>query len=72
MKKLRRLTDNPEHYQGDVEPIDLIVSLGYGKAYCVCNIIKYVSRYDKKGEPFNDLLKAKQYLGWLIQLESND
>lgn len=62
---------HPAHYNADVEPIDLIISLGHGPSYCVCNIIKYVSRYKKK-EGMKDLLKAKQYLDWLIELESHE
>lgn len=67
MAKLKK--PNAKHYVGDVEPIDLIVSLGLGPAHCRANIIKYISRYDRKGEAMGDLLKAKQYLEWLIELE---
>ena len=64
-------TFHPDHYLGKVEPIDLIISLGLGPAYCRANIIKYISRYDKK-DGMKDLLKAKQYLEWLIELETKD
>jgi hypothetical protein len=70
---MTRLTKqvHPDHYQGDVEPIDLIVSLGIGPEVCVGNILKYVSRYKRKGG-WKDLLKAKQYLDWLMELEKEN
>ena len=61
---------HPQHYQGEVEPIDLIISCGYGPDYCAGNVIKYVARYHKKGGIY-DLKKAQQYLEWLIELEEN-
>lgn len=63
----------PSHYvNGGVEPIDLFKSLGIFRAACQANIIKYVSRYDKKGEALRDLKKAKQYLEWLIEEVEGD
>ena len=32
-------------------------------------VIKYISRYRYKGSPAEDLLKARQYLEWLMEFE---
>ena len=55
------------HYDGDLEPIDLIESqrLGFHEG----NIIKYVSRWRRKGG-LSDLYKAKVYLTRLIEIET--
>lgn len=55
------------HYTGDIEPIDLIESqrLGFHEG----NIIKYVSRYRRKGG-LNDLRKAQIYLDRLVKIEA--
>ena len=39
------------------------------KGFCRINILKYVTRYDRKNG-LEDLEKAKDYLDRLIQLES--
>lgn len=61
---------NQDHYVSDnplgVEPIDLIRSLGILEPFARACIIKYVSRYPKKGG-LEDLKKAQVYLGWLIE-----
>lgn len=52
------------HYAGDngVQTFDLILSSGAGVPFCVGNILKYASRYGKKGG-YNrkDLLKIIHY-----------
>ena len=68
--------NHPNHYQtdGGLEVIDIIKSvLGEGyEAYCIGNIIKYVSRYKKKNG-LEDLKKARVYLGFVIDyLESKE
>lgn len=57
---------NPDHYDADVQPIDLIEAqeLGFHEG----NIVKYVSRWDKKGG-LEDLQKANWYLQRLIDIE---
>lgn len=59
----------PAHYQrGGIETIDYIrATLGDEgfAAYCLGNVLKYVSRFrDKDG--VQDLEKARVYLGWAI------
>jgi len=57
----------PEHYtQCGIEPIEYIKGLGILEPYCVANIVKYISRYKNKNG-VEDLLKARQYLDWLIE-----
>ena len=61
---------NPEHYcSGGIECLDAIKAsmpheafVGYLKG----NVIKYIWRYDKKGQPYKDLQKALFYLRRLI------
>ena len=39
-----------QHYSSDqIQTLDLIESCGDGEAFCRSNILKYASRYDKKG-----------------------
>jgi sugar/nucleoside kinase (ribokinase family) len=54
-------TQGSEHYHTeDVEPIDLIISLGYGEGFCAGSIIKYASRF-KKTQKLDDLKKVADY-----------
>ena len=53
----------PKHYEGSIEPIDLIESQGLD--FNEGNVIKYVSRHKKKNG-LEDLLKARFYLERLI------
>ncbi len=43
------------------QTLDLIQSVGDAESFCRSNAIKYLSRYDKKGVPKNDILKAIHY-----------
>lgn len=63
----------PSHYhQNGIDVIDFAemqlpdVQL---KGFHRINVLKYVTRYDKKGTPLDDLKKAKFYLDKLIELE---
>jgi len=57
------------HYRSAIQPWDYIVANNIG--YLEGNIIKYVSRWKKKGG-VEDLYKAQHYLEKLIQLEMGD
>lgn len=63
------------HYNG-TECLDAIrgsMSLAGFQDFCKGNVIKYLWRYRLKGEPLADLLKARDYLNWLIEsVEGND
>ena len=52
------------HYtskENNVQTLDLIESVGDAEAFCRSNAIKYLSRYDKKGQAKRDILKALHY-----------
>lgn len=61
--------DKPRHYVegGGIEPLDFIESRGLN--YFEGNIVKYVSRYKKKGG-VEDLEKARYYLNRLIEQQT--
>ncbi len=65
------LVNQPPHYRaGDVECIEAIeAALGEGyKYYLQGSIIKYIWRYEHKGNPEQDLRKADWYLERLIDI----
>ncbi|MBQ8933908.1 MAG: DUF3310 domain-containing protein [Lachnospiraceae bacterium] len=64
--------NHPQHYGGKYETIDVIRDILEAETdakvgYYMGNVIKYVSRYRKKGNPVQDLQKAQVYLGWAIK-----
>lgn len=59
--------NSPPHYtNGGIETIDFIEAKDLN--YRLGNVIKYVSRAEKKGEPLQDLKKALWYLQRDIEL----
>ena len=74
-KSLKDLTDYVNstyegHYtsdQGDnVQTLDIIESVGDAKSFCRSNAIKYLTRYEKKGQAKRDILKAAHYCFCLL------
>ena len=60
-----------QHYaNGNFQTLDLIESIGDAEAFCRSNAIKYLSRYDKKGRPQDDILKAVHYCVLLYYFSS--
>jgi hypothetical protein len=65
---------NPDHYKLSdgsevINLIDLLVEgLPPQEAYRLGSIIKYLARYRKKGDPVENLEKAKNFLQFLIDL----
>ena len=52
------------HYtsdQNNTQTLDLIQSVGDAEAFCRSNAIKYLARYDRKGQAKRDILKAMHY-----------
>ena len=53
------------HYTSDrnenIQTLDIIESVGDAKSFCRSNAIKYLTRYDKKGQEKRDILKAAHY-----------
>ena len=55
---------NSGHYtseQNSTQTLDLIQSVGDAESFCRSNAIKYLARYDKKGQAKRDILKAMHY-----------
>ena len=52
-----------KHYSSvdGIQTLDLIDAVGDAPAFCSSNAIKYLARYDKKGFPESDILKAIHY-----------
>lgn len=62
-----------QHYSaGDdkIQTLDLIEACGDGEAFCRSNILKYASRYDKKGSARMDIMKVLHYA--VLLLNFND
>ena len=59
------------HYStGGVQTLDLIDSVGDAEAFCRSNVLKYASRYDRKGSARKDIIKIIHY--GLLLLHFND
>jgi len=62
------------HYtskENNVQTLDLIESVGDAESFCRSNAIKYLSRYDKKGQAKRDILKAMHYCLLLYYFSGN-
>lgn len=55
-------TTGSEHYKSEesVEPIELIISLGFAEGFCLGSIIKYAARF-KRTQNLSDLKKISDY-----------
>lgn len=67
------MVNHPKHYtKGGIETLDFILAKVEGlspqEAVLVGHIIRYVSRYNDKFKPLEDLKKAKFYLDKLIEV----
>ena len=61
------------HYsKHGIQTLDLIDSVGDASAFCRSNILKYASRYDKKGTPKLDIQKIIHYAVLLYHFEGLD
>lgn len=62
--------NHPSHYADkSIEVIDYIrdtLTKEEFEGYCIGNVLKYVSRWRKKGGE-EDLEKAQVYLGWAVE-----
>ena len=59
------------HYStGGVQTLDLIDSVGDAEAFCRSNVLKYASRYDRKGSARKDIIKIIHY--GILLLHFND
>ena len=58
--------NKPEHYQySSIQPIDVVNA--WGLDFYLGNVVKYLSRYQHKGKPREDLEKALWYLNKKIE-----
>ena len=65
-KKYIKDTYSQHYSNGNFQTLDLIESIGDAEAFCRSNAIKYLSRYNKKGRPQDDILKAVHYCVCLL------
>lgn len=75
IEELRQYITNTytQHYSaGDdkIQTLDLIEACGDGEAFCRSNILKYASRYDRKGSARRDIMKILHYA--VLLLNFND
>jgi len=64
-----------QHYSvGDdkIQTLDLIEACGDGEAFCRSNILKYASRYDKKGTARMDIMKVLHYAVLLMHFNDKN
>jgi hypothetical protein len=64
-----------QHYSaGDdkIQTLDLIEACGDGEAFCRSNILKYASRYDKKGTSRRDIMKILHYAVLLMHFNDKN
>lgn len=63
---LRGVRDmKPNHYKMKIQPIEYIMANKLD--FCSGNIVKYASRWDRRGEPYSDLCKIIEYAKILIE-----
>jgi hypothetical protein len=64
-----------QHYSAGsdkIQTLDLIEACGDGEAFCRSNILKYASRYDKKGTARRDILKILHYAVLLMHFNDKN
>lgn len=62
--KIGTVDEPPIHYDGGIEPVKFIQS--HSMDFLQGNVIKYVTRYKKKGQPLEDLNKARAYIDLML------
>ena len=77
LEELRQYITNTyrAHYSaGDdkIQTLDLIEACGDGEAFCRSNILKYASRYDKKGTARMDIIKVLHYAVLLMHFNDKN
>ena len=64
-----------QHYSAgndQIQTLDLIEACGDGEAFCRSNILKYASRYDKKGTARRDIIKILHYAVLLLHFSDKN
>ena len=68
---VRSAVNHPNHYNiGKIEVIDAIEA--WELNFSLGNAVKYIARADHKGEPIEDLQKARWYIDREIERRMND
>ena len=65
--KLREQVGGDHYSKLAIQPVEYINANKLN--YLQGNVVKYISRYNHKGKPLEDLQKAKHYIDMLIELE---
>ena len=67
-------TYNAHYSAGDdkIQTLDLIEACGDGEAFCRSNILKYASRYDRKGTARRDIMKILHYAVLLMHFNDKN
>ena len=65
IKRVGSASRPPAHYDVGIEPVKFITSHGLG--FLEGNIIKYIVRYKMKGNPVEDLHKARTYIDLILK-----
>ena len=55
-----------------IQTLDLIEACGDAEAFCRSNILKYASRYDKKGTARRDIMKILHYAVLLMHFNDKN
>lgn len=56
-----KIITEPEHYtHGNIQPLDVIED--WDLPFHLASVIKYIARYRYKGNPEQDLEKAREYI----------
>ena len=64
-----------QHYSAgddEIQTLDLIEACGDGESFCRSNILKYASRYDKKGTARRDIMKILHYAVLLMHFNDKN
>jgi len=64
-----------QHYSAgddEIQTLDLIEACGDGEPFCRSNILKYASRYDKKGTARRDIMKILHYAVLLMHFNDKN
>ena len=75
LSRLYQLEHTSQHYSaGDdkIQTLDLIEACGDGESFCRSNILKYASRYDKKGTARRDIMKIMHYAVLLMHFNDKN
>ena len=70
MPKKKEMVFHPDHYNKVIEVINFIES--WGLDFNEGNVVKYVTRHKLKGNPLEDLKKARFYIDRLIALQERE